>query len=36
MVADPELPILEATVDVIEELGPEVHLECRLHGPDGP
>jgi multiple sugar transport system ATP-binding protein len=30
--ADPTLPVIEATVDVVEELGPEVHLECRLNG----
>ncbi len=32
---DPSLPIVEATVDVVEELGPEVHLECRLDGRGG-
>ena len=35
LVSDPSLPTVEATVDVIEELGPEVHLECRLTGPGG-
>jgi multiple sugar transport system ATP-binding protein len=37
VVPNPTLPTLGATVDVIEELGPEVHLECRLdQGPEGP
>jgi multiple sugar transport system ATP-binding protein len=35
VLSDPTRPVLDATVDVIEELGPEVHLECRLHGPGG-